>query len=188
MYSESSETKEMLITTAKNAKIDLSKIPRVKNENRTKQWVSTRLLVNHFFTKTTISYDHLGKPFLSNGWNISISHSGNYVAIVLNKTENCGVDIEKIATKVDRIKHKFLNATDLQNLQTTEELTIYWGAKEALYKYYGKKEVLFIEHLFIEDFSLQSDEFKGTIKMPSFEKKIAMNWEKIDDYTLVYTL
>lgn len=60
------------------------------------------------------------------------------------------------------------------------------SAKEALYKHYGKKEVLFIENLFIENFSLSSNSFTGIIKMPDFETELKMEWEKINDYILVY--
>ena len=86
------------------------------------------------------------------------------------------------------IKHKFLNPSDLKTVITLEDLCIYWGAKEALYKYYGKKEVLFIEHLFIENFDKNSSTFKGIINMPEFKKEINMNFEILEDHTLVYTM
>jgi 4'-phosphopantetheinyl transferase len=182
------ETKEELSIIAKQQQIDLSKIPEVKNETRIKQWLTTRLLLKHFFTNAEIIYDELGKPFLSNGWKISISHSGDYVAIILNEKEPCGIDIEKITPKIERIKHKFLNETDLKHITSEQDLTIYWSAKEALYKYYGKKEVLFIENLFIESFSKNENAFIGIINMPDLKAKLNMVWEKIEDYVLVYTL
>ncbi len=181
------ETIAELTKIATERGIYLKDLPQVKNENRIKQWLATRLLLNSFFTNATIIYDEKRKPFLSNGWNISISHSGDYVAIILNENDNCGIDIEKISNKVERIKHKFLNETDLKNITTEQYLTIYWGAKEALYKYYGKKEVLFIENLFIEDFSPTKNTFKGIIDMPNLKTQLNMVWEKIEDYILVYT-
>lgn len=191
------ENQDDLIKQSSLLNIDLTKLPVTKSESRIKQWIATRLLVNHFFKDIEISYNELGKPFLSNNWNISISHSGDYVAIILNEKENCGIDIEKISSKVERIKHKFLNEDDLKIITSHEHLTLYWGAKEALYKYYGKKEVLFIENLFIEDFSKNSTIFYGIISfnhppnLPqgrSFYSKIKMEWEKIEDYILVYTI
>jgi len=182
------ETSEQLTKLAEKEKINLTNLPQVKNENRVKQWLATRLLLNDFFTSVDIIYDEKGKPFLSNDWNISISHSGDYVAIILNENKNCGIDIEKISSKVKRIKHKFLNETDLKNITTEQGLTIYWGAKEALYKYYGKKEVLFIENLFIEDFSSSKNTFIGIIEMHSLKTKLNLVWEKIGDYVLVYSI
>lgn len=164
------------------------KIYQTKNKQRLKQWIATRLLLNEFFNTTQIVYDELGKPFLNNGWNISISHSNDFVAIILNKVESCGIDIEKITPKIERIKHKFLSSDDLKSIKSLEDLLIYWGAKEALYKYYGKKEVLFIENLFIKEFNENNSKFLGKIKMPDFQKEISMSWEKIEDFILVYTL
>ena len=179
---------QQLTKLAEEKKVNLTNLPQVKNESRVKQWLATRLLLNYFFADVTIVYDEKGKPYLNNGWNISISHSGDYVAIILNKNGHCGIDIEKISSKVERIKHKFLNTTDLNNIKTEQDITIFWGAKEALYKYYGKKEVLFIENLFIENFSPSKNSFIGIINMPNLNIKLNIEWEKVEDYILVYTL
>lgn len=181
------ETTAELTTIATEKGINLNDLPQVKNESRVKQWLATRLLLNNFLADTDIIYNEKRKPFLSNDWNISISHSGDYVAIIVNENENCGIDIEKISNKVERIKHKFLNENDIKNISTEQGLTIYWGAKEALYKYYGEKEVLFIENLFIEGFKEKSNSFKGIIDMPNQKTQLNMAWEKIEDYILVYT-
>ncbi len=162
-------------------------IIETKSEARVKQWIATRLLVNSIIKDVEIEYNSLGKPTLSNGWNISISHSEDFVAVSINQTQDSGIDVEKVSSKVERIKHKFLSEEDLQKVKSLDELTLFWSAKEALYKYYGKKEVLFIENLFIENFSLSSNSFTGIIKMPDFETELKMEWEKINDYILVYT-
>lgn len=182
------ETKDELINTLIHKGFDKSTIYQTKNTQRLKQWLTTRLLLSEFFKNTNIIYDVLGKPHLDNNWFVSISHSNEYVAIVLNKERSCGIDIEKISPKVERIKHKFLNPLDLENVTSLEQLTLYWGAKEALYKYYGKKEVLFIENLFIENHTIEQSFFNGRINMSNFKIKLPMAWEKIEDYILVYTL
>lgn len=182
------ETEEELLENLIEKGFDKKTVYQTKNQQRLKQWLTTRLLLSEFFDNVTINYDDLGKPHLNNGWHISISHSNEFVAINLNKDIHCGIDIEKITPKVERIKHKFLNSTDLQNVTALDQLTLYWGAKEALYKYFGKKEVLFIENLFIHDLSERSSSFLGSIKLTDFHKELSMTWEKIEDYILVYTL
>jgi 4'-phosphopantetheinyl transferase len=182
------ETQENLLKTLINKGFDESTIYQTKNKQRLKQWLATRLLLTSFFENSSIIYDELGKPHLDNNWFISISHSNEFVAIILNKDNHCGIDIEKVSEKVGRIKHKFLNPTDLQNIISNEHLTLYWGAKEALYKYYGKKEVLFIENLFLEEFSENNNSFNGKIELPDFKITLPMSWEKIEDYVLVYTV
>ena len=185
---EITETKDQLLNTLIKKGFDKTTIYQTKNNQRLKQWLATRLLLNEFFMDVTIIYDKLGKPHLDNDWFISISHSKEFVAININKETHCGIDIEKITPKVKHIKHKFLNPIDLENVITLENLTTYWGAKEALYKYYGKKEVLFIENLFIENFSEKNGLINGKIDLPNFNITLPMAYEKIKDYILVYTL
>ncbi len=182
------ETEEELLNSLINNGFNKKAVYQTKNKQRFKQWLATRLLLSDFFDTANIIYDDLGKPHLDNNWFISISHSNEFVAIILNEENNCGIDIEKTSEKVARIKHKFLNPIDLQNVTSLEHLTLYWGAKEALYKYYGKKEVLFIENLFIEDFDKNKTIFKGTIDLPNFQITLPMYWQKIEDYILTYTL
>ena len=182
------ETKEELLTQFLRLGFDESTIPQNKNGQSLKQWLAIRLLLTTFLKDVKIIYNALGKPFLDNGWNISISHSNEFAAIILNKNNECGIDIEKIAGKVGKIKHKFLNPVDLIKVVTNEHLTIYWGAKEALYKYYGKKEVLFIQHLFIEGFSEKVNTFNGRIDRNDLKKIIPMEYKIIEDYILTYTL
>jgi 4'-phosphopantetheinyl transferase len=182
------ETKDELLRELLSLGFDESILPQKKTEQGLKEWLSIRLLTATFFEKTHIAYDPLGKPFLDNGWHISISHANEFAAIILNKSNECGIDIEKISDKVSRIKHKFLNPLDLKTVTTPEQLTLYWGAKEALYKYYGKKEMLFIEHLFIEDFSPKKNTFKGRINMPDLKITVPMKYEIIENYILTYTL
>ena len=185
---EIAETEEYLIETLATKGISIGNKPNSQNKSRIIQWLTTRLLLNEFFNNTSIIYDNLGKPSLDNGWFISISHTKEFVAVILNKEADCGIDIEKISEKVDRIKHKFLNPLDLKNVTSLRDLTIYWGAKEALYKYYGKKEVLFIENLFISNFFTDKNDFMGTIELQNYRKEIPMKYEILEDHTLVYTL
>ena len=182
------ETEEELIQLMINQGVSLDQKPESAHPSRISQWLTTRLLLNQLVEGETISYDEYGKPHLKNGFFISISHSGHYVAIAIHKNNDCGIDIEKVTPKIERIKHKFLNQMDLENVTTQEDLTIYWGAKEALYKFYGKKEILFIENLFIKDFTKRDSRFKGEIAVKENRIELYMAYEKIDNYTLVYTL
>ena len=182
------ETEEELFKMLTKIGFDETTIYQTKNNQRLKQWLATRLLLASFFKNVTILYDEYGKPYLDNNWKISISHSREFVAIILNEQNDCGIDIEKVADKVNKIKHKFLNPLDLIKITCDEHLTLYWGAKEALYKYYGKKEVLFKENLFIEEFSSKKSAFNGRIELEDFKVTIPMSWKKIEDYILTYTL
>jgi len=50
------------------------------------------------------------KPYLENeSYHFSISHCGDYAAVIVSKDHRVGIDIERINEKVERIQHKFLN-------------------------------------------------------------------------------
>lgn len=185
---EISETTTNLICLLKKHTSATVDFQHSKNEVLIKQKIAVKLLLYHFFETYQLFYDEKGKPFLTNGIHLSISHSNNYAVVLLNKTNPCGVDIEKVAQKINRIKYKFLSETELKTINNNdiEQLTIFWSAKEALYKYYGKKEVIFNEHLFVEQLVPKS-QLKGIISIKNTPEIIALTAEKINDFVLVYT-
>ena len=139
--------------------------------------------------KCTIVYDDKGKPHLSNdSRHISISHSHDKLAIIVNEKESTGIDIELIRDNILKIKHKFLtNAELLEANNDVEKLLIYWASKETLYKIYGLKEVDFIAHLFVKPFTKHNlGTILGEINLPNFKEVFELNYQIIEDYVLVY--
>lgn len=150
----------------------------------------THYLLKHLLNSDTfeLAYTPENKPYLKNRpEHISISHSKDKLAIILNTHESTGIDIEQIRDKVKNIKHKFLNKQELAFAgdDATKLITL-WAAKEAMYKVYGLKELEFIRHLFVEAFS--DNEIKGSIETGSLKKRYCLMSEEIDGYKLVYIL
>lgn len=113
-----------------------------KNELRKKQWLAVRALVQLITPNSPmICYDEHGKPFFSNGdVHLSISHSGQFVAVILSRTIPAGIDIEVPRDKILRVASRFLSpseALDPQEPEYLNKLTIHWCAKEAMYKMTG---------------------------------------------------
>ena len=105
------------------------------------------------------------KPFLENeAYHFSISHCGDYAAVIVSSTQRVGVDIELVTEKVERIKNKFLSVKEQQILKAVEHdnldlthsamLTAAWGIKESLFKWYGDGQVDFKDHLHIDEIIL----------------------------------
>lgn len=161
----------------------------VKREIETK---GKNYLINKLLDKETeIKYDDKGKPYLAeDNRHISISHSHDKLAIIINEQESTGIDVELIRDKVLKIKHKFLSDDELIDANdNVEKLLIYWAAKETLYKIYGLKEVDFIEHLFIKSFAKHNlGTIIGTIALPNVNESFHLNYQLLDDYVLVYAL
>ncbi len=151
-----------------------------------------QFLINHLFEKQTeINYDSNGKPYLVNdARHISISHSHDKLAIIINAQEVTGIDIELIRDKILRIKHKFLSNYELKETgDYVEKLLIYWAAKETLYKVYGLKEVDFIQHLAIDAFTLDTKgKINGHITINDLNVTYLLQYELLDEYVLVYSI
>jgi 4'-phosphopantetheinyl transferase len=168
-----------------------------KSENRKIQWLSYRVLIKElvnldvFFEMT---YDEHGKPYLLNpNYELSVSHSGNYSAVILSKRFHAGIDIEKIDPKIYSVISKFLNEKEQKNLDSgesaLEKIYVYWCAKEALYKLYGKKNVSLKEHIHINSFDYSKEgEVQGEIISESFSLNYRIQYFKLNNYMLCYLL
>ena len=84
-----------------------------------------------------LKYDKAGKPIFSQNKKLSISHSGNYAAVITSNY-NVGIDIEKISDKAIKIKHKFLQIELNYPIEFNNQISlIYWNIKESIYKAMG---------------------------------------------------
>ena len=95
-------------------------------------------------------------PYLADhSQQISITHTGEYAAVILHPCHPVGIDIERVSDKVARVKHKFLNKSELAFVDSRSEkthLALMWSAKEALYKVMGQESVDFINDIIINPF------------------------------------
>ena len=123
------------------------------------------------------------KPFLPNeAYHFSISHCGDYAAVIVSSLNRVGTDVEIVSEKVFRIKDKFLSHSEQLMLgrmynsefriQNSELFTLCWSIKEAMFKWYGLGKVDFKEHMRIDKIAVHSNEF---IAHCIFKKETAVN-------------
>ena len=165
---------------------------KFKNNRRKKEWLSVRYLLSKICKdEVSIKYNEDGKPFLSNNKYISISHSGNYIGIIISNKKYIGLDIEKISNKLEKIKHKYLNKFELdiaaKSNNPIETLTKFWCAKEAMYKLYSKKNLIFDKQLLIKNIDEKNQNIFAEIKTKTTEK-IKLSYKKEADYYFVWAL
>jgi len=158
------------------------------------EWLASRYLL-HFMSgrdsRGRLYKDEYGKPYLENSTHaISMSHSRNMAAVIASPVV-CGIDIQLIVDKIERIAPKFMNQAEFDTLDKNQllHMHLYWGAKECLYKSYGKRKLEFREHILIDPFTLDSDEgtFTGTVKKNTFEARYQLHFKRYDQYVLVYS-
>jgi phosphopantetheinyl transferase len=122
----------------------------------------------------------------------SWSHSGNYAAAIFNTEESTGIDIETVQPRILKIEDKFCNANDKKHIHRTrhtESLLIIWGAKESMFKQYGKKEVDFKKHLSISEFDLgEEGRFIGKFHKEDEHNEFLFEYSFFDGHVAVWIL
>jgi len=158
------------------------------------EWLASRYLLHKMSGRKIrgkLFKDEYGKPHLEDSnYHISMSHSKDMAAVIASPIV-CGIDIQLIVPKIKRIAHKFMNEPEFDSLDKQEllHMHIYWGAKECLYKSYGKRKLDFKKHILIDPFVLEEDSgtFTGWVSKDDFEQKYFLNYKRYDDYILVYS-
>ncbi|HMT29092.1 MAG TPA: 4'-phosphopantetheinyl transferase superfamily protein [Bacteroidia bacterium] len=151
------ETPEELLEILKAYRI-YADIPYFRNPKRLSEWLATRALLCELGVKQKIVYNDLGKPYLDGEHShISISHSGDYVAVITHPDNQVGVDVEMVGDRIHRVSHKFVNESEMtwfSKDQETLRLYIIWGAKECAFKIFGLGSIDFRDHLTVEPFTI----------------------------------
>jgi len=142
--------------------------PVINNEKRRMEHLAGRFLLKHLkedFPILNIRPDKHDKPRIDNDqYYFSISHSWPYVAVVINPYEEAGIDIQTWHHRIERIQHKFLSDEEQSLFENKRELiTLAWCAKEAVYKWQGRRGIDFIEQLPIVFFDRKAIEYDMTI-------------------------
>lgn len=169
-------------------------IQQLSNSKRYLHWLGTRVLLRKMLnTEEYIDckVDAYGKPYLTSlPYHISLSHSFDYAGVMISKNKPVGIDIEKIEQKVERIAHKFLRPDELDFIQPENKVNhLYacWCAKEAVYKCYGRKEVSFVSHIFLDNFDCrEAGSFHATIKKEVVDLNFKVEYMQFNGYMVGY--
>lgn len=170
-------------------------LEKIKGSKR-KEWLSARMLLqvlSNGESRPIMFKDSNGKPHLKGDERkLSISHSYEFSAIGFSD-RHIGIDIQKELVKIERIKNKFLHPAELNRLHEETllaQLHFYWGAKESIYKAYGKKQLNFAKQIILEPFEIINKEIKtkGRLIFVDSEISFDIRGEQFNDYYLVYAI
>lgn len=160
-------------------------------ERRQRERMAVRVLLHTLLPdyEGCINYEISGRPILSNGYHISISHSNQWAAVALHPHQAVGIDIEELRPKIVRIAERFLSASETNYLSSIirsdrdrlMRYTVYWAAKEALYKWYAQGELSFRDHLQIRNYNSGTGVIEATLQKGDLSLVFAMHCERIDD-------
>jgi phosphopantetheinyl transferase len=130
------------------------------------------------------------KPFLpGEQYHFSISHCGDYAAALVSTKSRVGIDVELVRPLVGQLVPKFLNEAEKEMLDTSgylEQATLFWSAKEAVFKWYGEGSVDFREHILLQKKS------EGTETIQAFFKKtnqeLIIHYHSFGQLTLAWVI
>ncbi|MRT91449.1 4'-phosphopantetheinyl transferase superfamily protein [Ancylomarina sp. 16SWW S1-10-2] len=190
LWKISEELDELLVCVSLN-KEDRIKLDSFGSLSRKKEFIATRILVQELLGKgiTIVNNEH-GKPLLVNSnYEISISHSKEYVGVMVGLDHDMALDIEYLSDRVYRICNRFLSKDELSFIsEADKQLHIYqhWCAKECLIKLYGKKDALLIDELKIFPFKPSQSVFSGEFIRKNYSKKFNFQHQTFDSYLMVW--
>lgn len=187
-----SESEAELRAMASIPSDELEEISYIKNESLRKQKLAVRALLDAMFEeKVYLSHHDNGKPYIeNNAINISITHTEDYVAVMLNDEDEVGIDCESLERDFSVVEKKALSEDELDNLddeQKNEQLAIYWCAKEAIYKLTSQHNVSFAKQIELDDFRLKDEgDLTATFTdKDGYEQELELYYFTFDRHVLV---
>ncbi|AUD03205.1 4'-phosphopantetheinyl transferase family protein [Spirosoma pollinicola] len=145
------------------------------------EWLACRVAIRQLVEAQGMSYkglrkDEFGKPHLIDSpWHISLSHTSGWAAAVLHRSRPVGIDIEPIREQFKRVVPRVLSESEINHAAgDPNRLAVYWCAKEALYKLYGKRQLTFREHLHVEPFADGDSHLVGHVRLPNHQEQLVI--------------
>ena len=145
------------------------------------EWLACRVAIRQLVEAQGMSYkglrkDEFGKPHLIDSpWHISLSHTSGWAAAVLHRSRPVGIDIEPIREQFKRVVPRVLSESEINHAAgDPNRLAVYWCAKEALYKLYGKRQLTFREHLQVEPFADGDSHLVGHVRLPNHQEQLVI--------------
>ena len=143
------------------------------NEVIKHRWLASRYAVQQVTQQSPLELfkDQAGRPYL--GFErkpLSLSHCDGFVAAI-HADVSVGIDVERISSRVQKIKNYFMRDEELDLLgEENEILILAWSAKESIFKWFGEKHLGYKSQLCIRsiDFMGQAMQIEINTKDHNF--------------------
>ncbi|MDA9658668.1 4'-phosphopantetheinyl transferase superfamily protein, partial [Flavobacteriaceae bacterium] len=109
-------------------------------------------------------------------------------ALVLSNNRKIGLDVQLKEKKIFNIQHKFLNKSEILNIEGNpiDVLTMIWTSKESIYKAIGLKGVSFSKNIKINKVIEKDKTGKGYYINGTEKVKFDLKFFYLDEYIMCY--
>lgn len=159
---------------------------RFKYEGKRRERMSVRALMVEMNDGVLpeVSYNESGKPLLTDGRHISISHTKGIVAVIISEHHPVGVDVEYCSDRVSRVARRFVREDEWT--EDMKSLLIIWSAKETVYKLFSE-DSLWYDEMRVAPFQVQVE---GNLEVENLKRGLSVQVGYIinEDYVLTYSV
>ena len=179
----------------KDLHVDELEIIKELSPRKRSEWMASRELlykIAGFPNRVQCLYDDFGKPYLKGvDKHISVSHSELWCAAMISDTP-CGIDVQTYSDTARRIADRFLSPDDSNIVHHSNNpllyYHLYWGAKECMYKAYGKRKLGFREHIFITSINEENGTGLGEIRYEGIHLQYDIYFKFLPEVAWVYCI
>jgi len=187
-----SDSSTDLLPTVQLSESEKKSLEIIKNEKRKREFLAVRALLKKITdSDSIIIYEDSGRPLLKNSQkNISISHSAE-LAVVFISDRNAGIDVENTNRNIAPLVKRFLLKEELEQTENSPDKqmmqTIYWSAKEAIFKCTSEENILFNRQIYIQPFTLNNQgNFRGELKINNQTFNFDLSYFQVENNVIVY--
>lgn len=163
----------------------------IPNELLFRQRLASRILLSRILQVDSIKLGRVGIKrtiLLEPQAELSISHAGEFVAVMVSKQKKCGVDMEEMHPRITRIAPRFMNEQEWNYLRFPDDfqvLMLLWSIKESVFKYGQNEDVEFKTDIICSPFTL-TDEGQVTVQFTSrgISEELIVYYKLIENYIL----
>jgi 4'-phosphopantetheinyl transferase len=182
------ETKQELLAMLKEKDVHEQNISLFKSDDRIRQYLTNRLLVQLAVGDYAIVKGSNNKPYLADSEvELSFTHNKEYTVLMTSDIP-CGIDVQSPTEKAVRVKSKFINDNDFCALDNDlETLSKAWSCKEAAFKKHGTNEIYLKENITIVE-QLPDNIYNVIVKYLDQEHQVLLKQESIENNYLFFTI
>ena len=187
------ENERQLLDHLQLSSREFDELQSIRSEEGRVRSLAGRKALNSLFEQDVSEClkDEHGKPFvLGYEGYVSLSHSFDFAIAMTHPEFPVGVDIEIVQPKIRRIQGKFLRASEIDFIDRQHDIQMLyacWCAKEAVFKWQGKKGISLKQNIEIQPFVLEEKgHLEARLSYPGFDQVLKVAYENLGSYFLAY--